>query len=371
MPFYPGSKIGVIGGGQLGRMFILECKRMDYSAIVLDPDLKGPAAQVADKAFHPDDVSDFVRSCDIATYEFEHVNIDVVKEIEKSIPAFPSSEILKIKQSRATEKTYLSEKGFPVPKFSILKEGSEIPSLLKKMNLVVKLSTGGYDGKGLFTIKTISDYESIKEDLKEEIIAEEYIDFVKEVSVICGRSKKGDIISYPVVENIHDKGILLYTKAPANISEKAKKRAYEIAADLAKTLDLIGIICVEMFLLDDDELLINEFAPRPHNSGHYTMDACDISQFEMLLRAICDLPMTEPQILCPTAMLNILGKGVGDLDLERILSIPGIKIHLYGKKEVRLRRKMGHINILGKSDKDVNERLDYIREILYSPVRQL
>lgn len=365
MNFYPGSKIGIIGGGQLGRMFILECRRMGYDSIVMDPDLEGPAAQVADKAFHPAKVSDFVKECDLATYEFEHVDIDVVKETEKSIPVFPSSHILRIKQNRASEKTYLSEKGFPVTRFSIFKDGSEIPSLIKSGNLVVKTSTGGYDGKGLYIIKGLSDYEGIKEELKQELVAEEYVPFAKEVSVICGRSKKGDVVLYPVVENIHDKGILLYTAAPADISEKAKKRAYETASDLARALDLIGVICVEMFLLENDELLINEFAPRPHNSGHYSMDACDISQFETLLRAICGLPMTEPELLCPSAMLNILGKDLDYPELEKIFSIPGVKIHLYGKKETRNRRKMGHINIIGKSAEDVKAKLNYLRSILY------
>ncbi len=365
MDLYPDSKIGIIGGGQLGRMFILECRRMGYSSIVLDPDLDGPAAQVADKAFHPAEVSAFVKECDIATYEFEHVDIDVVRETEKSIPVFPSSEILSIKQNRASEKTYLSEKGFPVPKFSIFKDGSEIPSLIKSRNLVVKTSTGGYDGKGLYIIKGLSDYEGIKEELKQELVAEEYVPFTKEISVICGRGKKGDVVLYPIVENIHDMGILFYTLAPADISEKAKRRACEIVSDLAKALDLVGLMCVEMFLLEDDELLINEFAPRPHNSGHYSMDACDISQFEMLLRAICGLPMTEPELLCPSAMLNILGKGTDDLELEKILSIPGVKIHLYGKKETRNRRKMGHINILGKNAEAVKAKLNYIKSVLY------
>lgn len=365
MTFYPGSKIGVLGGGQLGRMFILECKRMGYDAVVLDPDLEGPAAQVADRAFHPDDVSDFLKACNIATYEFEHVDIDVVRESEKSIPVFPASKVLSIKQNRASEKTYLSEKGFPVPRFSIFKDGSEIPSLIKSMNLVVKASTGGYDGKGLYTIKGLSDYEWIKEELKQEIVAEEYIPFVKEVSVICGRNKRGDVVFYPVVENVHDKGILLYTIAPAVISEKVKKRAYEIASDLANALDIVGIICVEMFLLENDELLINEFAPRPHNSGHYTMDACDISQFEMLLRAICGFPIIRPEILCNAAMLNIIGKGVDCLDFQKILSIPGVKVHLYGKKEVRDKRKMGHINIVGKELEEVKERLAYVKHLVY------
>jgi len=364
MPLYPGSKIGVIGGGQLGRMFILECRRMGYNSVVLDPDLRGPAAQVADMAFHPNERAYFIKECDVATYEFEHVDIGVVKEIEKSIPLFPSSTILSIKQSKASEKIFLSENGFPIPKFWIFKDGSEITPLIKTTPLVVKPLTGGYDGKGLYVIKTFQDYEDIRDELNQEIIVEEFIPFSKEVSVVCARGKKGDVIVYPVVENVHHKGILLYTVAPARIGEKAEKRAYEIVSELSKVLDLVGLLCVEMFLLENNDLLINEFAPRPHNSGHYTMDACDISHFEMLLRAICELPMKEPQLLCPSAMLNILGKGVGDLNLKEILSIPGMKIHLYGKKEARERRKMGHINILGRIDEDVAKKLNYaIREI--------
>lgn len=365
MPFYPGSKIGVIGGGQLGRMFILECRRMDYYSAVIDSDVNGPAGQVADMAFHPDNLDGFVRECDIATYEFEHLDINVVRKIEDNIPVYPSSFVLEVKQSRASEKTFLSAKGFPVPDFWIFNDGSDLTSLVEKNRIVVKTSTGGYDGKSLFIIKDRSDYENIRDNLKQEIVAEKLVQFAKEISIICARNKKGEIAVYPAVQNVHQDGILLYTIAPANISQKAEKKAREIVSGLAEALDLIGIICVELFLMENDELLINEFAPRPHNSGHYTMNACDISQFEMLLRAICDLPMTEPHILCPSAMLNILGKGANDLELEKILSVPYVKIHLYGKKEARDRRKMGHINILGKSDEEVNERLAYIREIVY------
>ncbi|GFP40873.1 ATP-grasp domain-containing protein, partial [Candidatus Hakubella thermalkaliphila] len=159
-------------------------------------------------------------------------------------------------------------------------------------------------------------------------------------------------------------GTLLYTIAPAGISGKAEKRAKEIVSELAHALGLVGLLVVEMFLLENDEALINEFAPRPHNSGHYTMDACDISQFEMLLRAICGLPLTAPELLCPVAMLNILGKGVRDLNFESLLSIPGVKLHLYGKRDVRERRKMGHINILGKTEDYVKEKLKDIAKLI-------
>jgi 5-(carboxyamino)imidazole ribonucleotide synthase len=362
MALYPGSKIGVIGGGQLGRMFILECRRMDYYSAVIDFDIHGPAGQVADKAVHPDNWEDFVRECDIATYEFEHLDINIVRKIEDNIPVYPSYSVLDIKRSRASEKTFLSNKGFPVPDFWIFNDASDLTSLLEKNRLVVKTSTGGYDGKGLFIIKNLSDYKNIREDLKQEIVAEKFVQFEKEISIICARSKKGEIAVYPVVQNVHKDGILLYTIAPANISQKAEKKAGEIVSGLAEALDIIGIICVELFLMENDELLINEFAPRPHNSGHYTMDACDISQFEMLLRAMCELPMPTPKLLCPAAMINILGKGADDLELNDILSVPGTKLHLYGKREVREKRKMGHINILGRTSSEVENNLKYVMD---------
>jgi 5-(carboxyamino)imidazole ribonucleotide synthase len=223
----------------------------------------------------------------------------------------PSSNVLNIKQTRASEKSYLKEKGFPVPNFQILNDASEISSIIKNKQVVIKKSKGGYDGKGLYNIKSLSDFESIKNQLLgEEFIVEDLVPYKKEVSVICGRNNKGDIAVFPVAENVHDNGILLYTLAPADISEKAKNRAYEIAIQLIKSLDIIGLLCIEMFLLDNDDLLINEFAPRPHNSGHYTIDACDISQFEMLLRAICGYDLIPPECLCSAAMLNIIGKGI-------------------------------------------------------------
>lgn len=366
MHFYPGSTIGIVGGGQLGRMLILECRRIGYKTIVLDSDNECPAAQVANASYDFAHLSDFIKACNVATYEFEHIDIGAIIEIERNIPLLPSSDVLKIKQTRANEKSYLKDKGFPVPNFKIFKDATQIPEFIKEKQVVIKKSVGGYDGKGLYTIKSRADFESIKNELvNNEFIVEELVPYIKEISVICGRNIKGDITIYPVAENVHDNGILLYTLAPADITEKAKNRAYEIAIQLLKTLDIKGLLCVEMFLLEDDEILINEFAPRPHNSGHYTIDACDISQFETLLRAICGYTLVAPQCLCNVAMLNIIGKGIDDLDFQKILSLQGVKIHFYGKKDVRSRRKMGHINIVGKNEDDVKEKLKYIKDIVY------
>lgn len=366
MPLYPGSKIGVIGGGQLGRMLILECRRMGYYSAVIDADSTGPAAQVADSFFFPQQVDDFIKSCDIATCEFEHFDINIVSKIGSAIPVFPSTSVLNVKQSKATEKMYLAKQGFPVPKFQILNESSELKQLLKKGAFVAKLSKGGYDGKGLFILKNEADYEDVKEDLTGEIIVEELVPFVKEISVVCARNIKGHTVFYPVVENVHDRGILLYSLAPASIDEKTEKKAYDIVHELAKSLHIVGLLVVEMFLLESGHLFINEFAPRPHNSGHYTMDACDISQFEMLLRAICGMDLVPPVMLSPCAMLNILGKGLNDIKFDFLFAERGIKLHFYGKKEVQGRRKMGHVNILGRTREEVEEKLKFAINVLYS-----
>jgi 5-(carboxyamino)imidazole ribonucleotide synthase len=368
MLIIPGSTIGIVGGGQLGRMLILECRRMGYKTVVLDPDNLCPAAQVANASYDFSRVSDFIKACDVATYEFEHIDIKALLEIEKDIPLLPCSAVLSIKQTRASEKSYLKEKGFPVPNFRIFNDTAQVPPYIKGKQVVIKKSAGGYDGKGLYTVKSLPDFESIKNELaNEELVVEELVPYVKEISVICGRNIKGDITVYPIAENVHKNGILHYTLAPAGVAEKTKNRAYEIAVQLIKTLDIKGLLCVEMFLLQDGEILINEFAPRPHNSGHYTIDACDVSQFELFLRAICGFPMVAVECFCNAAMLNIIGKGIDSLDFEKILSLSGVKIHLYGKKDVRSGRKMGHINIIGKDREDVRKKLEIIKDIVYQP----
>lgn len=369
MSSFPHSKIGIIGGGQLGRMFILECRRMNIYTVVLDSDPYGPAAQVANKTYHPEDVISFIRDCDVATYEFEHIDISLIKEIEKKIPLCPSSLALEIKQSRISEKTFLKDKGFPVPDFYIIKDPSEIYSIKPKLPLVLKKAKGGYDGKGLYIINSLNDLAKVRQDLKSQFLAEDYVPYIKELSIICARDAKGREVFYPIVENVHKEGILLYSISPAKINKKTEKKIHEIASSLARSLDIVGLIVVEMFLTQDEEIFINEFAPRPHNSGHYSLDACDISQFEMLFRIICNLPITKPRLLCPSAMLNIIGKGADEIPFKNILSLPGIKLHMYGKKDARPGRKMGHINILGETTKDVKELLKNTMTLVYNTER--
>ena len=361
---YP--KIGIIGGGQLGRMFILECRRMNIYTVVLDEDPDGPAAQVANRTYHPEDVISFIRDCDVATYEFEHIDIGLIKEIEKKIPLFPSSLALQIKQSRISEKTFLKDKGFPVPDFHIINDPSEMYSITPKFPLVLKKAKGGYDGKGLYVINSLNDLAKLSQDLTSQFIAEDFVPYIKELSIICARDAKGREVFYPIVENVHKEGILLYSISPAKINKKIEKKIHEIASNLARSLDIVGLIVIEMFLTEDEEILINEFAPRPHNSGHYSLDACDISQFEMLLRIMCSLPITKPRLLCPSAMLNIIGKGADEVHIGNVLSLPGIKLHIYGKRDARPGRKMGHINILGRTTKDVKELLQNTMSLVYN-----
>lgn len=362
----PGSLIGVIGGGQLGRMFSLECRRMGYGTVVLDQDIEGPAAQVADLTIHPSAISKFTSACSLATYEFEHIDMSVVREVEKFIDVFPSSAVLEIKQSREAEKTFLADHGFPVPRFWILKEGKGLDTLAGNEPLVVKLSRGGYDGKGLYIIKTPEEYKAVRAELAQDVVAEQFVSFEKEISLICARDRGGNIAFFPVVENVHDRGILMTTLAPARINASIELQARQIAQNLAHALDLVGVLCVELFLTKEGDLLINEFAPRPHNSGHYSIDGCDISQFEMLLRVLSGMPLLQPRLICPTGMLNILGVDPVTIDMDRLLAIDGVKLHLYGKKEVRTRRKMGHVNILARTIGEVIEKLDRVKGIVYS-----
>ncbi|MDI6726027.1 MAG: 5-(carboxyamino)imidazole ribonucleotide synthase [Smithellaceae bacterium] len=364
MQLSPGATIGVIGGGQLGRMLILECRRMGYVTAVIDPDLSGPAAQVADLAFPPEQFEGFLAACQVATYEFEHVDLDMVKEIEQRLPVLPSAGILEIKRNRISEKTYLSEKGFPVSPFQIFPQGGEISLERLGLPLVLKTSTGGYDGKGLYVVKTEAELAAARGQLTGEVIAERFVPFVKEISVMCARDARGNISLYPPGENFHHGGILLHTLAPTALTEQEQVRAREIAAGLAETLGLVGLVGIEMFLLPDGEILINEFAPRPHNSGHFTMDGCNISQFEMLIRVLCGLPLEQPELLCPTAMLNLLGQGP-ELPWQDIFSLGGVKLHLYGKREARDRRKMGHLNILAPTAAEVTEKLRILKGLVY------
>lgn len=350
-------------------MLALAAAQMSYKVAILDDDPNCPAAQVS--AFHfPLNMHDeFSRISDIVTYEFEHIDISTAEKIEGQALLRPDSKILKTKKSRASEKTFLKEKGFPVVDFQIAHGKTDLLSTVSKMKLplVVKTTLGGYDGKGQFYIKDKDDTAQLRNAAlpDQQFVIEEMIDYEKELSVIIARKASGDTSQFPVVENIHKNGILHTTTFPAHIDRHTELVIKELAASLSIQLGLEGLLAIELFLTKDGKILINEIAPRPHNSGHYTMNACVTSQFEQLIRAICGLPFGSVKMLPAAGMLNLIGISTEQLDIGSILSIPGAHLHLYGKTEVRAGRKMGHINVTGETESETEQKLQTVEKIVY------
>ncbi len=366
MNLKPGSKVGIIGGGQLGRMFILEAKRLGYGAVVLGDKKTAPAAQVADEVFSAQEWKKFTEVVSCATYEFEHVDLDVVKKVASRIPVFPGMLPLKIKQDKIEEKLFLKNNGFPTAEFRVVDKSETILEILRdKHKVVVKKPSFCYDGKGLFVIRSLQDFKKYSPELTGRLLVEDFIQYDRELSIMCARDRKGNSVLYPVTQNIHWDGILFYNIAPAPISESAKKWVEKIAKKLLSSLSIVGILGIEFFLLKNGTLLINEFAPRPHNSGHYTQDACDISQFEILLRVMCGMPLITPKLNSEAIMLNILGVEQKNLPLDKILSLSGVKLHNYGKIGSGSRRKMGHINIIGQRSENI-KKLNLLKKSIYS-----
>lgn len=334
-------KIGILGGGQLGFMTILRGTYMGFEFNVLDKSFDVSSRKTPAKLFTFENYSEFYNESDIITFEFEHIPIDIARYMQEKLR--PSFEILLLKQSRFNEKQFLLDNKFPVVKFFRAKNGREAFEIIKKNNFipcVVKTTRLGYDGKGQFYIKNSENLKEIY-NLNEELIIEEYIDFEMEVSTIVARNEL-DIKVYPISQNFHKDGILIYNITPAKIPKKLENKIYEIAIELSKCLKLIGILAIEFFIRDD-EVLINEIAPRPHNSGHWTLDGSITSQFEQFLRAILNLPLGETTLIKPTLMINLLG--VDKPNLNEIFKIKNSYFYWYFK-EKKERRKMGHINIL-------------------------
>lgn len=358
----PGSTIGILGGGQLGRMLAMEAKKMGYRVVTLDPTPDSPCGQVADEQIVAsfDDVEAAVTlagKCDVITYEFENVAVTVVEHLEKVQVVHPGSHVLRVTQNRVAEKSLLRELNIEVTDFDVVRGQDDLERASEHIGLptVLKTTRGGYNGKGQYIIKdrgqALSAYQRLKMSSGAELIWERFVPFVKEVSVICARTSTGEVASYPVAENIHHDNILYMSIVPAQISPATEKKAKEIAETIASQLGVVGVIGIEMFLMEDGSLLVNEIAPRPHNSGHYTLDACQTSQFEQQLRAICGLPLGSTALLSPVVMINILGEGSGNrLDgVEEALKDPNIKLHIYGKIGAKAKRKMGHLCALAES----------------------
>ncbi|MGD1838814.1 MAG: 5-(carboxyamino)imidazole ribonucleotide synthase [Nitrososphaeraceae archaeon] len=354
--------IGIIGGGQLGKMITQEAKRMALGVVILDPNKECPASSVCDKLIIADfkdeqKIYELSKEVDFLTYEIELANSTSLKKLQdQRFPVCPTPDILRIIQNKYRQKTFLKKIGLPVPEFIKIETIEQLNSQITQFGLpsILKSSEDSYDGRGNYII---TSKEQIREAFSyfsnKEIYLEKYVHFTKELSIMVARNQNCQISSFPIAENIHNESILHTTLVPARINKDIEKRIMNIIQTLMTNIDSPGIFGIEMFLTLENQILINEIAPRPHNSGHYTIEGCSISQFEQHIRSVINLPLIKPELYKPTVMINILGpkkltnshyKLTG---LSECLGIQGVKIHIYGKKTTKPNRKLGHITATG------------------------
>jgi 5-(carboxyamino)imidazole ribonucleotide synthase len=349
--------IGVIGGGQLGRMFALDAKRMGYSVVTLDPQEHSPTGQVADEqivAAYDDRtaIEELGRRTDVITYEFENIDIGSVRHLESlGYRVTPGSSVLAVTQNRLLEKQFARGAGLATTEFARVASVDELLAAAQRIGFpaILKTVRGGYDGKGQWRADTIEAARAALESAGgAELIFEGEVPLACEVSVIATRNARDEIVTYPVAENTHDRGILAMTVAPARIDPAIAASAREAATAVGRGLNIVGTYCVEFFLSTAGALLLNEIAPRPHNSGHYTIDVTPCSQYEQHVRAICELPLAQPRLLANAIMINVLGDGSGNhlAGVAELLRDPAIVLHMYGKRHAVARRKMGHFTML-------------------------
>lgn len=367
--------IGMLGGGQLGWMFGIAAKRLGYKTITLDPTPNCPMAKVADDhivAAYDDVVAakQLAQRCDVVTYEFENVDPSVVEVIAKTTPVYPGEPVLVTSQHRWLEKELFHKLSIPVTKFHKVVKLEDMDAAEKEVGYpaVLKTCRFGYDGKGQRIIHNSKEAHGAFVELEgEDLIWEKLVDFTKEISVICTRNAADEIVTYPVSENRHKNNILDSTIAPARINKSTEVQAHAIAKTIAEALDIVGTFCVELFVLPDGTVMANEIAPRPHNSGHYTIEACVTSQFENQLRAICGLPLGSTAMRYKAAvMINILGNGTGNTlaGVDEIIKRPNTYVHLYGKVEAKKNRKMGHVTLVGDDVEALLKQAQTIKQAL-------
>jgi len=352
----PGGTIGVLGSGQLGRMFALAARRMGYRVHTYSPDTNSPTGQVADVEVTGsyDDLAAirrFASAVDVVTMEFENVSAEAAAAAAEVAVVRPSGAALHTTQQRAREKAFLQAQGFPVAPCVRVTSADELRAALSVVGVpaIVKTAAFGYDGKGQQRVHDERDVAAVWARLGGgEAIVEQVIDFACEVSVVAARSADGRMADYGAVENVHRHHILHLTMAPARVSVTVAAEASALARRVMNALDYVGVLCVEFFVTRDGRLLVNEIAPRPHNSGHYTIEACATSQFEQQVRAVCGLPLGSTTQHRPAAMINLLGDvwAGGDPQWAAALAVPGVALHLYGKAEPRTGRKMGHLTVV-------------------------
>lgn len=380
------KRIGIIGGGQLGKMMILEAKRLGFYVITLDPSKCCPSNSISDElilASYDDKkaIRTMAEKVDVITYEFEHIDVNILKELEEEgYVIYPTAKSLEIIQNKYDQKLTLLNNNIAVEQFKLVESIEDIQKAGQEFSypMMLKTCTGGYDGKGNQIIQNEKSIEESYEKLgsgKIPLMVEKFVDLKKEISVLACRGINGEISVYPVGENIHIDSILDETRVPASISKKCTEEAMEMAYQVMKIFSGVGMFCVEMFVTQDDKILINEVAPRPHNSGHYTIEGCLTSQFEQHIRAITGLPLGDVSLRCPTVMRNILGE-YGDIGkvyyqgLDEVYNDSNVKVHIYGKEEVRPKRKMGHVTVIGETLEEAIEKAKIAKENIKVSVKK-
>ncbi len=367
-PILPGATIGFFGGGQLGRMTAMAARSYGYRINVLDPDRDCSAAYVADHCIAAsfNDVEAAVtmaKHSDVITLEIEKIGLDAIRAAEHFAPVRPAARVLEIIQNRAIQKDWLAQHGFPLGEYRKAASAEELSKAIAELGpcIFAKAAFGGYDGRGQFEVTSASQSKDAWDALRAPlVVAEKTLDLECEVSMMVARRPSGETMVFPTAMNYHEQRILAWSVTPAPVSEKIAKDASEIANEIAKQIEIEGLLAVELFVTTDGRLLVNELAPRPHNSFHATERACATSQFEQLMRAVCDLPLGSVDLIQPAAIANLLG----DLwldgrhpDFVSALSIPGVRLHLYEKHTPRSGRKMGHISAVGRTTDEALQRV--------------
>lgn len=365
VPFIPpGATLGVVGGGQLGRMFAHAAQTAGYAVAVLEPDAGSPAGRVAE--FHlkapytdPAALAELATTCAAVTTEFENVPAAVLATLAKTRPVAPAADAVAVCQDRAREKRAFTDAGIPCAPHAVIEraEDFDAPGVAALFPAILKTARLGYDGKGQRTVADVAAARAAYADFRAvPCVLEQRLALAAEVSAIVARGADGTVVALPVQENVHRDGILAVTRAPARVEHGLQQQAVRCAAQLAERLGYVGVLCVEFFVLADGRLVANEMAPRPHNSGHHSIDSCDVSQFDLQVRTMTGAPLTVPRQHSPALMLNLLGDlwqrdgrpgETREPDWAGVLALPGAHLHLYGKAEARPGRKMGHLTFTG------------------------
>ncbi|QDT91125.1 5-(carboxyamino)imidazole ribonucleotide synthase [Gimesia algae] len=371
----PGATLGMLGSGQLGRMFAIEARRLGYHVHVFSPESQTPTGQVADLEVvgeydDLDAVANFAKKVDVISFEFENVLSVTTDAASQFAPVRPGANVLHVAQNRIREKSELRDAGIPVTPFAVVRSVEELKTALSELGCpaVLKSATSGYDGKGQVKIDSPEEAEAAwKEVGADETVLEAFIDYICELSVVGVRGLDGEFAFYGPMKNDHANHILDISVFPSGMGDEVNRKAVEVTRAVFEHLDVVGVLCVEFFLTDDQRLMINEIAPRPHNSGHLTIDGHVTCQFEQQVRAICGLPLGSTKSLGPTAMANLLGDHwePGPPDWSALQQFPDVKVHLYGKQESRIGRKMGHLTALAETSEAAVQRVKDARAAIF------